>query len=327
MIYKCRNCGANAVYSPEKGTMYCPYCDSQDSEELAPGGGMAVCMNCGGELKPGDYMSAVKCEHCGTYVIFEERTEGSYKPHVILPFKLGKKEVQEKIRARYAKSAFIPADFLSDAKLSEIEGMYIPFFLYDFDCHYDIRATGSKIRTWRSGNYEYTETSLYQVERDATIDFEKLPVDASIAMPDEAMDLIEPYDYKALEDFQTKYMSGFFAEKYNMDATELGPRAKDKAKADAKAIMNKTITGYSTITNRTDNVTMDEKKADYALLPVWCYSYKYKGKDYLFKMNGQTGKIVGKPPVSWERVFGYGATIFGCTSAILTMIMLLAEVL
>ncbi len=70
----------------------------------------------------------------------------------------------------------------------------------------------SKIRTWRSGNYEYTETSLYQVERDATIDFEKLPVDASIAMPDEAMDLIEPYDYKALEDFQTKYMSGFFAE-------------------------------------------------------------------------------------------------------------------
>lgn len=128
MIYKCRNCGANAVYSPEKGTMYCPYCDSQDSEELAPGGGMAVCMNCGGELKPGDYMSAVKCEHCGTYVIFEERTEGCYKPHVILPFKLGKKEVQERIRARYAKSAFIPADFLSDAKLSEIEGMYIPFF-------------------------------------------------------------------------------------------------------------------------------------------------------------------------------------------------------
>lgn len=327
MIYKCRNCGANAVYSPEKGTMYCPYCDSQDSEELAPGGGMAVCMNCGGELKPGDYMSAVKCEHCGTYVIFEERTEGSYKPRVILPFKLGKKEVQEKIRARYAKSAFIPADFLSDAKLSEIEGMYIPFFLYDFDCHYDIKATGSKIRTWRSGNYEYTETSLYQVERDATIDFEKLPVDASIAMPDEAMDLIEPYDYKALEDFQTKYMSGFFAEKYNMDATELGPRAKDKAKADAKAIMNKTITGYSTITNRTDNVTMDEKKADYALLPVWCYYYKYKGKDYLFKMNGQTGKIVGKPPVSWARVWGYGATVFGCTSAILAMIMLLAEVL
>ena len=205
--------------------------------------------------------------------------------------------------------------------------MYIPFFLYDFDCHYDIRATGSKIRTWRSGNYEYTETSLYQVERDATIDFEKLPVDASIAMPDEAMDLIEPYDYKALEDFQTKYMSGFFAEKYNMDATELGPRAKDKAKADAKAIMNKTVTGYSTITNRTDNVTMDEKKADYALLPVWCYSYKYKGKDYLFKMNGQTGKIVGKPPVSWARVWGYGATVFGCTSAILAMIMLLAEVL
>ena len=216
---------------------------------------------------------------------------------------------------------------IGDAKLSEIEGMYIPFFLYDFDCHYDIRATGSKIRTWRSGNYEYTETSLYQVERDATIDFEKLPVDASIAMPDEAMDLIEPYDYKALEDFQTKYMSGFLAEKYNMDATELGPRAKDKAKADSKASMNKTITGISTITNRTDNVTMDEKKADYALLPVWCYSYKYKGKDYLFKMNGQTGKIVGKPPVSWARVWGYGATVFGCTSAILAMIMLLAEVL
>lgn len=310
MIFRCKNCGANAVFSPEKQTMYCPYCDSIDSEEPAEGEGMNYCINCGGELHAGDYSSAVKCEHCGSYVIFEERTSGSYEPHLILPFKLGKKQAQDLIKKEFGKKPFVPDDFLSEAKMSEMEGAYVPFFMYDYACRYKLSARGNKVRTWRSGNTEYTETSVYDVYRDMDVSFEKIPVDASIAMNDEMMDLMEPYDYAALIDFQTKYMSGFLAEKYNMSADELEVRARTKAKQDAEALMNETLVGYTTVTDKQPDMNLDRTQTNYSLLPVWRYTYTYKDKTYPFYINGQTGKMTGNPPISMAKVVGYGATVF-----------------
>jgi hypothetical protein len=252
----------------------------------------------------------VLCAHCGSYIIFEERTQGEYEPHLILPFKLGKKDAQELIRKEFGKKPFLPDDFLSDAKMSEMEGMYVPYFMYDFSCDYHMTGTGRKVRTWRSGNKEFTETSIYNVKRHMKVFFEKIPVDASIAMPDDAMDMVEPYAYGELEPFQAKYMSGFEAEKYNMSQSELEPRAKKKARENATRLMNETLSDYTSIGDREENVQMDTNDTKYSLLPVWNYSYTYKGKSYPFKLNGQSGKISGEPPISKAKVVGYSATIF-----------------
>ena len=76
MIYKCRNCGGNVVYDPDRKEMHCPYCDGTDTQDKLPGGGMETCANCGAPIDAGDYRSAVKCEYCGHYTIFDERVEG-----------------------------------------------------------------------------------------------------------------------------------------------------------------------------------------------------------------------------------------------------------
>lgn len=34
------------------------------------------------------------------------------------------------------------------------------------------------------------------------------------------------------------------------------------------------------------------------LLPVWLSSYTYRGKIYRFMVNGETGRVAGKAPVS-----------------------------
>lgn len=326
MIFKCKNCGANSIYSPEKGTMFCPYCDSVDSDEPAAGEGMNFCINCGGELNPGDYMSAVKCEHCGSYIIFEERTQGDYEPHLILPFKISKKQVQERMKAEFGKKPFIPSDFLSEGKMSAMEGMYVPYFMYDFDCRYLFHGTGHKVRKWRSGNTEYTETSIFDVQRDMSVTFDKIPVDSSIAMPDDTMDLLEPFDYNALEKFQSKYMSGFLAEKYNMSAAELEPRAKEKAGKDAKSLMDKTMTEYVTVERKQDNISLDTTADYYTLLPVWNYEYTYNGKVYPLKINGQTGKISGKVPISVPKAIAYTATVFLSVTAIGNLLNLIMGV-
>lgn len=327
MIFKCKNCGANAIYDPEKQSMFCPYCDSVDSEEPAPGEGMNFCINCGGELDPGDYKSAVRCEHCGSYVIFEERTSGEYEPHLIIPFKIGKKHAQELVKKEFGKKPFLPSDFLSQGKLDTIDGMYVPYFMYDFDCDYSFRGTGHVVRTWRSGDTEYTETSVFRVEREMQVAFEKVPVDASIAMADDVMELLEPFEYAALEPFDMKYMSGFSAEKYNMSSSELEPRAIGKAKKDARELMDKTMTQYTSIIDRQDDVNFTREQDNYSLLPVWNYNYTYKGKPYLFKINGQTGKMSGKPPISVPKVLAYSATVFLGTAMVGNLINLILGVL
>lgn len=52
MYFRCKNCGGNVVYSPERHTMFCPFCESEKSQELSNGTSpeMTICPNCGGEI-------------------------------------------------------------------------------------------------------------------------------------------------------------------------------------------------------------------------------------------------------------------------------------
>lgn len=329
MIFKCKNCGGNTVYSPERQKMYCPYCDSEDSDEKkTESQSLYNCINCGGQISVSDFTSASQCPYCGNYIIFDERVSGKYEPRLMIPFVFGKDRVKKIMKDRFKKCVFAPGDFLSEVKLDTMSGMYVPFWAYDYHakCRYD--GEGNKVRTWISGEKEYTETSVYRISRDVEMDFKRIPVDASEAMPDDTMDLMEPYDYGALQAFKENYMSGFFAEMYNTDDTANEPRAGAKAKRDAETVLSNSISGYTAMKSiHGKEVSLNRTETNYALLPVWIYNYKYKGENYRFHINGQTGKIVGKAPVSKGKVWGYGATVFGTVFAILMLLRQLLFVL
>ena len=50
---------------------------------------------------------------------------------------------------------------------------------------------------------------------------------------------------------------------------------------------------HSVVVPESFQAKVDKKEAHYALLPVWMLTTKWKDKDYLFAMNGQTGKMIG----------------------------------
>ena len=58
----------------------------------------------------------------------------------------------------------------------------------------------------------------------------------------------------------------------------------------------------------------------YALYPVWILQTKWKGDNYIFAMNGQTGKVIGEPPVSRGKVAGWFAGISAAAFAVLMVI-------
>lgn len=321
MIFKCKNCGGNAIYSPEHKGMFCPYCESEKSEERKHDlYNITTCPDCDGELEIGPHTSALQCPFCDNYIILNDRVEGEFLPKKLIPFKYSKKMVKELLKDKFKKCVFAPTDFLSEARLNSMRGQYVPFWMYGYSTNCYFSGEGVKVRTWRTGNVEHTETSYYHVQRDLTMDYHDIPVDASVEMPDNIMDLMEPYSYNEMVPFSPEYMSGYDGEKYNMAAELVENRAREKMLTSAGALLNDSVKGYSRVSTNQRTISPTNTATEYSLLPVWKYIYKYNDELYPFYINGQTGKVVGKVPVSKQKVLAYGATLWG----VLTVGILLA---
>ena len=311
MIYRCKNCGGNAVYSPEKGTMFCPSCEGTDCEEpfLPPeSGNLLLCPNCGGELPLEKFTSALKCPFCDNYLILDERLEGAYQPKMIAPFRVGMEEVKSKIKERFGKMKFVPKDLVSDAKLDGMQGWYVPFWFYDYDTELIFDGTCTHVKTWKDDKFEYVERSDYDVHRNLGVKFRKLPVDASDAMPDSTMDLLAPFNYDDTKPYDSRLLSGFYAEQYNQSSAALEERAKKLMESNANTILNESVSKgpevnyqeHNPVNRRTD---VKSKDVSFGLMPVWKYDYIYHDQHYPFYINGQTGKIVGDTPVDKTKVW------------------------
>ena len=134
-------------------------------------------------------------------------------------------------------------------------------------------------------------------------------VDGSTKMPNGHMDAIEPYDYRAFQPFSTAYLPGYMADKYDEDADTCQARAHSRMQNSVSSELSASITGYSSVSTLSENIHIDYTAKHYALLPVWMLHTKWQGKDYLFAMNGQTGKLVGDLPVDKRKVAAWFAGI------------------
>ena len=146
-------------------------------------------------------------------------------------------------------------------------------------------------------DYRYTETSYYMIHRGGSVGFEHVPVDGSSKMPDDLMESVEPYDYSDALDFQTAYLAGYFADKYDVTAEESIDRANQRVRRSTEDAFASTVQGYATVNAESSSVQFHGGKAKYALYPVWLLNTTWNGEKYTFAMNGQTGKFVGNLPL------------------------------
>ena len=284
------------------------------------------CPSCGAELLCDVTTAATSCPYCGNPSVLPGQFTGSLKPDFVLPFKLSKKDAIKALKKHYLKKPLLPSTFSKANHLEEVKGVYVPFWMYDGEASGRAQFHATAVRTYTSGDYEITETSHYDVRRAGSIDFEKVPVDASSKMPDDYMDSIEPYDYAELKPFSTAYLPGFLADKYDVSVEDSRERADKRCTGSLVSALERTVSGYTTCTETSRDIRLKRGKVHYALLPVWILNTKWEGKDFLFAMNGQTGKLVGSLPVSTKRVVGLFAAIAAPLIAIsVTALLLLAR--
>ena len=326
--YKCPNCGSDMAFDAESGKLSCRSCGREDNiEEFSDEFIETVfeedeakeyeCNNCGAVIVTDADTTATTCSFCGAAVVLADRVSGILAPSLVIPFTISKQEAEEAFRKWCRKGLLTPRGFMSADRIKKITGLYVPFWLYDLKNEAEVQAIGTKVRRYTRGDYIYTVTKYYDIYRDLRIDFSRVPADASEKMDDELMDKLEPYHYNELKDFKTPYLAGYIAEKYNYDAQELLPRVKEKLSKPIDDFIRSTIRGYHSVQYKEKHIRTTKTRSLYTLLPVWMVYYDYNHSEYIFAMNGQTGKVVGKPPLSKGKI----AAWFGGIAAGSFMIM------
>jgi len=349
--YKCPNCGGAVKFDSSSQNMKCPYCDAEFSiealeehqkelslpeddnikwdgednlkpwaeeelNELAQGS----CPSCGAELLGDQNTAAMVCPNCGNSQIVIKRLTGMLKPDFVIPFMLQKKDATEALKNFYKGKRLLPDSFKNEKRINCIQGVYLPFWLFDASARGHIRYKASKTKVWADSNYTYTKTDFFSVVRGGNISFEKIPVDGSEKMDDSYMDAIEPFNYSGIKEFQTAFLSGYIAEKYDVDAEKSKERAGQRMKATVETEFAKSVTGYSSVRKESSKIDVDSGKINYGFFPVWILNTKYNKENYMFLMNGQTGRLVGKLPADPAKVRKYLALISGILGVVCTLI-------
>ena len=268
-----------------------------------------TCTSCGAELVCGPETAATTCPYCGNPTVLGGQLSGKLKPEYIIPFKMDRKTAIENLKKYYKGKAFLPKAFKDGNHIEEIQGVYVPFWLYDGRMEARGAYKAEISESHREGDYVVTTTKHFDVARVGDADFVRVPVDGSSKMPDTHMDAIEPFDYSALKPFSTAYLPGFLADRYDEDDKKCAARALGRMKHSAEAALHGTLGGYTSIQTLSEQIDPRTLEPHYALLPVWMLHTRWKEQDFLFAMNGQTGKLIGDLPVDKGRVAAWFAGI------------------
>lgn len=355
--YQCPACGGPLHFSNESQDLACDYCDSHfsvadieayyaqkdevaassvteesntwemgsEEEWDAAGDQMRVynCPSCGAELICDETTAASSCPYCGNPTIVPGQLQGMLRPDYVIPFRLDKEAAKNALRSHYQGKKLLPKTFSKENHIDEIKGIYVPFWLFDGEAETDLFYNATRSFVTETRNERIITTEHYNLRRAGTVAFSRIPVDASSKMPDAHMDAIEPFDFSELQPFSTAYLPGFFADKYDVSVEDSAERADTRAEKTARDIMRQSCTGYESVREVGGDVRLRRGKVHYALMPVWMLNTSWHGQNFLFAMNGQTGKIVGDLPTDKGRWWGYFAATAAVVAAVVTAILTL----
>lgn len=355
--FKCPCCDGSIGFDSSSQKMKCPYCDTEFEVESiksylettgapaqddmtweASGGGSwqtdeltglrtYVCESCSGEIVGDENTAATTCPFCDSPVVMQSQFANALRPDLVIPFKLDKKAAKEALKKHYAGKKLLPKVFKDENHIDQLQGIYVPFWFFDADAQGNMTYKATRIRTWSDSEYYYTKTMHYHVVRAGSLGFQNVPVDGSSKMDDTLMEALEPFDMQGAVDFNTAYLAGFLADKYDVASDRCATRANQRIKATTEAAFRNTVSGYSSVLPVNSAVQLKNSRSKYVLCPVWVLNTTWEGKKYTFAMNGQTGKLVGDLPADKKALWRWFFSVFGIVTAASFLFLWLASLL
>ena len=280
--------------------------DYNDSEEMMECS-IYTCTSCGAEIAVNDNETSTFCSFCGQPTVVFSRIASRKKPEYIIPFSVSKEKAISLIRERLNEGFYVP-DSIKNFEIERVRGIYIPFWLYDVYYH-DRQYLKGKVD---HGKHSHT----YYYYRNADCEFSMIPLDASQQLHDEISQRLEPYDIDGIRDFSFEYLSGFYADCYDMKPSQLDDLAISRAKEMFDGAVKCTINAHS-ISRIKNDPEYRINGTHYAMFPAWFLTLRYEDIPYTLTVNGQTGKIVGGIPYDRSKFIAN----FGKFTAVLIIII------
>lgn len=312
--YICPACGAALRFDAAKSKIVCTHCGTEFSPTEIPKESVAGgwkpdaadymdcsvwrCTTCGGRLVADSLETSTFCPYCARPTIIFDRVDKQLRPKKIIPFKVTRRDAEQHIRERL-KGFFVPRD-IQNFSAERIAGVYIPYWLCDMDYKDNMYLHGTVNRGKRQATKYFF--------RSARCAYANISMDASKRLNDETSQRLEPFRMVGLMDFNPAYMSGFYADRYDVDSEQIESVAKQRAYDLFFTEVCKTIRA-SHITVDSSMPTYTIQSMTYVLMPVWFLTFRYAGKPYTFLVNGQTGKVVGAVPYSKAAFWGLTALL------------------
>lgn len=351
---KCPNCGGELIFDPKSQKYKCEYCGSDfaldeiSTEETATQAAsdvvqeredtsdnhtqqrtsgaedaavMYTCPSCGAQIVTDQTTAATFCYYCHNPVLLSEQLSGAFHPDQIIPFEIDRKQAEEHFLDFVHKKKFVPNAFFQKNQIEKLTGIYFPYWVCDAEVEGSLTAEGNKVRVWVSGDEEFTETRIYRMEREGHVSLREITKHALKKTDNLLAEGVLPYDFSKAAEFRMGYLSGFYAEKRDIERKELEEEVHREVENCTRDLLEDTIHGYNGVHILSDHIRPIREQWKYTLLPVWTVTYKgMNGKMYYYSMNGQNGKTYGELPVDRKKVFLFGALCGGIALVIMLLL-------
>lgn len=325
--YKCPSCGGYLAFDPETQKWKCPFCDSvfdesavtaEEKPEAKPEAvGQVVyrCQSCGSEIMTDETTVATHCYYCHSPVVLQGKLTSDMRPDSVLPFQLDKEKATETFMNWVKSKRFVPASFFKQAQIENMTGVYYPHFVTECQVEGTLEGEGRNVSVIDSPNYVTTKTDHYRVRREADITFRSLMRPALTKANRKLSDGIHPFPLESAKTFSDAYLTGFVAERRDIDAASIQPEIEQEVAGYVKPLLTSTVHYESQSLSSSSRVK--GLKTRYVLLPTWVLTYpnrQNKEDPYYYAMNGCTGEICGKLPIDRKKLYltalGIGAAVF-----------------
>lgn len=329
----CPSCGSQLAYSAEYKKITCAHCgykeeidNSKDKvveQSLAEavnkvpdfvpeksGKKVFDCENCGAKFMVESDKVKVKCGFCGSAKVNLEAFDHQYiQPVGIIPFYVSRDEAEQVFSKWIRQGWFHPNKLKKLAAVEDLHGMYIPFWTYD----------AQTFSEWSGeAGYYYYETVTVRIDgrmqtkqvqktrwqyRNGQLShfFDDILVVASGGLEQRHIERVLPFRLEEVVNFDPRLIFGWESEIYSLEV--------DKGYQVADQIMDNKIRNMCSAqlggdTQRNLHVSSEKQSQTFKhiILPLWLCSYTYNNKTYHFTINGQTGRVNGKKPVSWFKI-------------------------
>ena len=354
--FPCSSCGNRMVYSPAGENLLCPYCkreapieaaeveapeylyDPEAATAEAPnweeeGESVLVCPSCGAETVSDATEMTVSCPFCGSqYVTDPQPAKPILRPETMVPHKLTHERANEMFKSWVKRRYLAPRAFRRATHDADMKGVYLPYFTYDTDLFTTYSGQGGRRRTvtytvrvnGKTERRTKTVIDWYPISGTHSMYLDDTPCCASRHTDAALLKKVEPFSTKVLKVYNPAYLAGFMAERYTLGLKEgfdrIRPLAEERMENAIKAAR-----GYDTYRGMTYGHDYRKVAFKHILLPVWLSSYRYRNKTYSFIVNGESGKVAGRAPLSALKIAFLILAGVGLFALLLYLLMLTGD--